>query len=402
MAVYLKVLLPFIFMFQSCIGTKLDSQREYLDFNFQLQNELDGKLKDSTFSFLFKGNLSPNDESELFSKDDRLYIVFNAKKINQSWNWEFSPERNPNSPYSVSFNIKKSKFKERPTYLIDRTTDIQSSRFTNYEFIHFIKHLGDEPNFKLKLAESKIHQFLCSSFNCESYEIRNTDLSINSLKYTLNDETKRLYPEFYEKAKSRLSQLSIKVDIIQYPSKTKVIHMETGKDFIRIDFFKNAIDISKNFFQFQIKTNVDVRALGLHFELKNLDYYLDLDKKGDTYTASGKYKTIPDYKLEGRLLYIIPPSFVEVFLPQDLEEYFQDYFHLLVFGGESGGGNYFRANAQVKENKMNIHTVYHSEIFQKRFSFFSDGSRAERGGDIISGSFLKDLRSSILLEWKKD
>lgn len=331
-----------------------------------------------------------------------MYVVFNAKKKSDTWVWDFSPERNPSSPYSVSFNINKSKFKERPTYLIDRTTDIQSSRFTNYEFIHFMKHIGDEPNFRSKVADSSVHKFLCETFTCEANEIRNQDQSLNSLKYTLNENTKKLYPDFYDKAKSRLSQLTIKVDILQLPSKNKVIHIETGKDWIRLDFFKNAIDISKNFFQFQIRSSLDVRALGLHFELKNLDYHIDLDKKGDTYTAFGTYKTLPEYKLEGRLLYIIPPSLVEIFLPQDLDEYFQDYFQLLVFGGDSGGGNFFRASAVVKENKMNIHTIYHSEIFQQRFSFFSDGSRAERGGDIISGTFLKDFRNNILKEWKKD
>ena len=92
--------------------------------------------------------------------------------------------------------------------------------------------------------------------------------------------------------------------------------------------------------------------MGLKLEIKNLTHNMNILINRKKIFFDGSFESLPEHKVSGRLLYIFPPTVVDVFIPGNIEEYLHDSLYLMTKGGLNHKGNIFSLDARILKNKM--------------------------------------------------
>jgi hypothetical protein len=113
-------------------------------------------------------------------------------------------------------------------------------------------------------------------------------------------------------------------------------------------------------------------------------------------SISGSIPIYPQYKIAGKLFYIIPPGIINFFIPQDMDSYISDYFDLLTRTGDSEGANFSTKIKKLEGNLVQVTHESYSENFQKPFRPLASYKKEKREGR----DFYLDLRNKIVEDLK--
>lgn len=381
------------FYFQGCVVPDADAAN-YWDHYFSLQDALRTQWGGTSELALIFGGANPKTEKKLYpvsGNPNRLRIALNASSSN-GWDIQFGESRQIDSPYSIQTTYQKSEFEGRPTYKIKRETIIRSS----YQPLHFIREWIALQNFMAENApeslenQSNLQKFLCTAFECRT----SADKNYARVCYQFSGKTKRQFPEFYEKYKGRLERFTLRMRIkASSDPKAKPVLLNTTSDSICLRFSRETIAVPEGDANLSMVSEMEIRFYGIRFWMKRLPYWMHFEKN----QINGQFTSMPEYKVEGRFLYVIPTSWIDFFLPEDIEEYARQSLELLVHGSDKKGGTRFVTRLRGSGAMEYIHFISYSETPQKRVKFFggapsNDNPKTEPFVEGFEKAIVEDLR----------
>ena len=383
------LVLPFL---NQCISKNSNHFLFWKDY-FSIQNELRNKYgKTGEFEILY-GKLNSKNESKLIRKEGELFLGIAARQIDDKTEFQFSEKGNASDFFHTISSYKKSEYNNRKTYLVTRKTKLmQAPIYTIKDFLSWIIEFNNYirmPAGDTVYTNSKLYRFLCAYFDCSA--------SIENETYTFNFELNRKLNDFDQSFYRRLEKL------LEHTQFTTKIYFDTIQN--------NQIEINNHnqSFQFkikniekipskiQIRTGIVLKYMGLKLEIKNLTHNMNILINRKKIFFDGSFESLPEHKVSGRLLYIFPPTVVDVFIPGNIEEYLHDSLYLMTKGGLNHKGNIFSLDARILKNKMDADFYSETEIFSDQLLFFSS-KNSDPPKTISTNNFMRELENVIVEE----
>lgn len=378
----------------------------WLDLNQAMRDQFRGT---NDLSILY-GSLNPEDEDRLFKiSDKKFYLGISAKKQGGGSRWG-----GRSNAWLVRKSTKtdpKAEFRSKTTY-----THTQSGKYELYEVAR--KEYGKLGDYKPSLTfmgiskiiseniqSTESQRFLCKAFTCNESK-SNIPGKVKTYSYTFSSLTKARYPAFYEKFGDRLEKLTFRAVsspdgknkssiVVENRGKTILVHLPPkgqGKDWISPKSVVTNLDFS-------------IRSYGLHFEVKNLIHNTRFKKtklKGvpreEIQFFFGK---LPNYKIEGRFLYVIPQGLINFFIPEDIDSYIGRAIELVTVGSNGKKGNRITIKYIGEGKNAFYETRAYSEIHRKKFSLFGKKDPKLEEGRGNANIWFRDLLYSIVADLVK-
>ncbi|EMN51039.1 hypothetical protein LEP1GSC088_4118 [Leptospira interrogans str. L1207] len=382
-------------LFFNCVEKKPQQAaywREYLSYQKSILEEYpNGGIRNALF-----GNLTSKDEFLLQEKDNILSIDFYLQKTSQGFKNVLTTEKIPkNVPYQIHVEYFPTSFRDQNTFQMKRKT---VTILPFYSYLDFFHHIDRFQNFlrsdfdhSSKLTTiSNTHRYLCSVSRCNSGRGEN----FSWLLYELDESTKAVYPQFYKQFDKLLNQVSYKITIFKTGEFLSGIELynEGTKTFLKIpDTFAGYWSKPEIL---HIRISLFIQVYGLKIDIRNLGYTLRFYSSKNYEKVTGEFSKLPEKKISGRFLKIFPPGMVDWFIPGNMEEYFDQYFTLLVKGSEGKGGNKFESESFRNGKNMKVILKSQAEIFRDRFSpFRSSDEKDDQPSfwDILQETLIEDL-----------
>ncbi|WP_000781312.1 LIC10025 family lipoprotein [Leptospira interrogans] len=382
-------------LFFNCVEKKPQQAaywREYLSYQKSILKEYpNGGIRNALF-----GNLTSKDEFLLQEKDNILSIDFYLQKTSQGFKNVLTTEKIPeNVPYQIHVEYFPTSFRDQNTFQMKRKT-ITILPF--YSYLDFFHHIDRFQNFlrsdfdhSSKLTTiSNTHRYLCSVSHCNSGRGEN----FSWLLYELDESTKAVYPQFYKRFDKLLNQVSYKITIFKTGEFLSGIELynEGTKTFLKIpDTFAGYWSKPEIL---HIRISLFIQVYGLKIDIRNLGYTLRFYSSKNYEKVTGEFSKLPEKKISGRFFKIFPPGMVDWFIPGNMEEYFDQYFTLLVKGSEGKGGNKFESESFRNGKNMKVILKSQAEIFRDRFSLFRSSDEKDDQPsfwDILQETLIEDL-----------
>ncbi|UZN07433.1 hypothetical protein M5D10_00110 [Leptospira santarosai] len=383
------------FFFFGCVQKKPQQTafwKEYLSHQKNIFREYpNGGIRNALF-----GNLTSEDVHLLQKKDDTLSIDFYLQKKDQGFRNVFTTEKIPkNVPYQIHVEYLPTFFKDQKTFQIKRKTISILPAYSYFDFFHHLDRLQNflrsESNHSSGLASvSNTHRYLCYVCRCDSGRKENSSW----LLYELNESTKTTYPRFYKRFDKLLNQISYRITIFKPGEFLDGIELynEGTKTFLKIP------DTPEGYWNkpetLHVRVSLLIRVYGLEIDIKDLGYKFRFYSSKNYEKITGEFSKFPEKKIGGRFLKIFPSGMANWFIPGNMDEYFDRYFFLLVYGSEGNGGNRFESEFFQNGDKMKVIFKSQAEIFQDRFTpFYSSNETDDEPSfwDILQKNLIEDL-----------
>ncbi|RHX87748.1 LIC10025 family lipoprotein [Leptospira stimsonii] len=360
-----------LFLTLNCVQKK-PSQAGYWKEYFSYQKTLSNEYPTGGIRNALYGNLTSADESFLQEKEGILSIDFYLHRTDRGFQSVLTTEKVPeNSPYKIHVDYFPSSFKDQKTYRMKRRTE---SILPTFSYLDFFAHVDQLQNFFRSEADlssrfSKIsiaHRYLCSVSHCDLGRSEN----YSWLMYELNESTGVKFPEFYKKMLKLLNQVSYRITIFKSGDFLNGIELynEKNKTFLKIPDTPTGYWLKPE--TLHVRVSLFIQAYGLKIDIRSLGYKLRFYSSKNYEKVTGEFSKLPEKKISGRFLQIFPPGVVNWFIPGDIEEYFDNFFTLLVHGSEGNGGNRFESESRRIGNKVKVTLRSEAEIFRERFKLF--------------------------------
>ncbi|TGK28026.1 hypothetical protein EHQ12_13735 [Leptospira gomenensis] len=362
----------------SCVQkkpTQADYWKRYLEYQKSVQKEYPtGGIRNALF-----GNLTSEDEPLLKNENGILFLNLYLQKTERGFQPVLTGDPIPDdAPYKIHAEYLPSSFQDVKTYKLKRKT---VSVLPAYSYADFFRHADRFQNFlkkesadSAKLASiSAAHRYLCTVSRCDCTRSESSSL----LSYTLNDDTREEFPNFYKRFYKLLNQISYKITIFKSGEFLNGIELynEKEKTFLKIPDTESGYWANPKILH--IRISLFIEAYGLKIDIRNLGYRLSFFSSKNREKIIGEFSRIPERKISGRFLRIFPPGVVDWFIPGNMDEYFDRYFSLLVQGSDGKGGSRFRTESVKTGNTMKVILNSEAEIFRERFSPFRSGETTE-------------------------
>lgn len=361
----------------------------YWEQYFSSQQKL--KSKDRVLYDILMGRLKPEQENLLYKDGDKLYLNALVRNNSVQYSKEISIPNSANDVYKLSVEYTPSTFNNEDTYKIYRKVYLHYPRFTSDDYLQWISDfskLSLTENAEETLANSKLYTFLCSNFTC-NWERKNNK-AVLGLKLT--EKLKDRYPYFYKDLKNRIEKTTFSFSLLN--GKDLYLKLYNSKDTIFIQF----VPFQSNLLEqasLWMSGSLQIQSLGLTVTIKNLNYLLEFKRLPDEITMTGKFPVFPDYKVSGRLFYILPTSAIDFFIPKDIDYYFKSFFEMMVENPKSSGSKF---KSVMKKDKENVEVFFesYSQSFQKPFKLIQSEAKEDS-----NPNFVQDFQQKIIEDLKK-
>lgn len=380
-----------LFLFASCKGKYPKEVSEFWKFFLSAQTALEEDLNYDQRQILF-GQLSPKTENLTHPLEDGSRILSAWQRQPGAWETgKFAPAK---YFYKISAKFTPGEFQEDATYKVTRETEYTSAYFSPESIFNYLDAISSGKISIQSLQSTALGKFLCESFDCVFSE--SEDKKGKIIQVTFSDATESLFPKFYEKNYKRLNQIDFSFQVLNLSSKTLPITISNNGATIRLFIPNSPQGTWAKTKKVIFRNSFTIRSLGLTVKISNLDNLQEFSPTNTGYTLTGKYLEIPEYSVTGRFLYILPTGIIDFFIPSNIDQYFQDYFTLLVKGSDGNGGQRLFIKTTKSGNTMKVYFRQTSEILQKRFSLFPESSRTERSASAGTYEFGPAIRNKLI------
>ncbi|PJZ66913.1 hypothetical protein CH371_02135 [Leptospira wolffii] len=388
-------LFPFLLLILQCT-THHPAAADYFEKYFTYQEVIQNEVEDEDIRSIIYGNPESDGEDNFHEKDGKLLLSLRLFENGGKFGNEISGSPfalTPFSPYTVSVEAKKNEFRKKNTYKIKRTVEMISPEVSVFDVFPVM----DESVSKLRKADlsqvqkfSEVQKFLCENFDCSISK----EEGILFLRYTLSERMRERFPQTYKKLSKRLDQVAFRFQIFQPGGFSKGIEVYNEKRTIILGIPDFAAGHWSHPKSIHIRSYFYVSILGLKVDIRGLGYTFRFSRSGNTDIVSGEFTKIPETNIGGRFLSVFPPGMVNFFIPEDMNQYADDSFELMVKGSEADGGNRFQTKTIRNGNKTKVILTSESEIFRDRFLPFKSKDRDDEPGffSSLGKALIRDLR----------
>jgi len=379
----------FILIFVNCLGKNIEQAKYWKEF-YKIQNSIKSFSEKTKTWKIANGSLDPSEEFKLKKKENKYYLFFEAEvnsyEVVARENLVFnSLENYPNSYLYVEY--EPSYFQSQETYIFKRTLRILSGHvFFPQDFLAWISQMQGLNNPKTSLEKDPLFQFLCDNFECE---IQN-ETKQWSLNLSLSNNLKKFDKNFYNRIYKLLNKNQYLFYFLDSKTHKSIVQVMCKEQKIQIIWNKEN-KILPSLDSILLQMNLNINFYGLKIDIQNWKYGFEFERQNKTSILKGKFLNIPNYKLSGRLGYILPKQVLNFFIPDNLDEYFA-FFFILRQKGNFGKGHTWKIQIQpFGSNQYEMYSITEAEIPKKSFRFLG-GSSGSQEKEI----FLETLQEKIV------
>ncbi len=370
----MKSIFPFLFLsilsltFLHC-SRKSPAAADYFERYFHYQEAINREIPEEEVRSIIYG--SPESEEHLYQKDDSYFLSLRLTGNGNHFQKELSGTQYPinsQSQYSVFVEAKKAEFRTKNTYKVKRKVEMISPEVSVFDIFPIIEDsVANLRKIDLSHLEknSELQKFLCSNFECAIKREEGTGTLFFS--YTLSERMKDRFPNSYKKFAKRLDQAAFRFQLFQPGSFSKgwEFYNEGRKIVLGIPISPPGYWSRPK--TLHLRSYFFLNILGLKIDIRGLGYTFQFSRSGNTDIVSGEFTKLPETQISGRFLSVFPISMVNMFVPEDMDQYAEDSFELLVKGSDGKGGNSFQTRTIRNGNKTKVILTSDSEIFRDRF-----------------------------------
>lgn len=383
----------------NCLHKNLDQYQFWTGYD-HLQKSIKTTAKNEVYLAALAGSLSDDNESQLLKNADGFPMVTltGKKDQNQNWNmrwYEFDPKQ---YEYYANVTFTPKLWEEKEIYAVERKIIHKLNGYQPRDFFKWLNEfaivVNDHNAYQTLKTDSKNLQFLCSVMSCHITETAEW----HTLEFTLNDTTKAKFPGFYNRTGSRLEKTKLNITIWDKANPTHRMKITNqGKTLV----FHFPVNPPKDYFlspkEIHFLGDIEIRSFGITVKIDNLEYRLKTIFEKNSDTLHGNFLRIGKKEINGNFFYVIPQGLVNFFIPGNMNEYFDEFFTLLIQGTQGRGGSQIHAKFEkTKQGQLNTITTY-NEIKRKKFSLFGndDSQKASNDFDFFASweeAMLGDLK----------
>ncbi|MCW7505672.1 LIC10025 family lipoprotein [Leptospira paudalimensis] len=384
---------------QNCLHKNLDQYQFWTGYD-HLQKSIKSTAKNEILFAALAGSLSDDNESQLLKNSDGFPMVTltGKKDQNQNWNLRWYEFDSKNYDYYANVTFTPKSWDEKEIYAVDRKIIHKLNGYQPRDFFkwlnEFVLLVNDHNAYQDLKSNSKNLQFLCSVMYCHTTETAEWQ----TLEFTLNETTKSKFPGFYQRTGSRLEKTKFNIMIWDKGNPSHRLKITNqGKTLI----FHFPVNPPKDYFlsphEIHFLGDIEIRSFGITLKIDNLEYRLKTLIEKNVDTLHGNFLRIGKKEINGNFFYVIPQGFVNFFIPGNMDEYFDEFFTLLIQGTQGKGGSQLHAKFEkTKQGQLNTITTY-NEIKRKKFSLFGndDSQKASNDFDFFASweeAMLGDLK----------
>lgn len=380
---FLFILLLITFGFHHCLHKNLDQYQFWTGYD-HLQKSIKATAKNEVYLAALAGSLSDENESQLFKNADGFPIVTLTGRKDQNQNWtmrwnELDPKQ---YDYYANVTFTPKSWEEKEIYAVERKIIHKLNGYQPKDFFQWLNEfalvVNDHNAYQNLKSSSKNLQFLCSVMACHITETAEW----HTLEFTINETTKAKFPGFYQRSGSRLEKSKLNITIWDKTNPTHRLKITNqGKTLI----FHFPVNPPKDYFlspkEIHFLGDIEIRSFGITVKIDNLEYRLKTILETNSDTLHGNFIRIGKKEINGNFFYVIPQGLVNFFIPGNMDEYFDEFFTLLIQGTQGKGGSQIHAKFQrTKQGQVNTITTY-NEIKRKKFSLFGNDDSQKSSND---------------------
>lgn len=384
---------------QNCLHKNSDQYLFWTGYD-HLQKSIKATAKNEFHLSALAGSLSEENESQFLKNSDGFPMVTLTGRMdqNQNWNMRWYEVESKNYDYYANVTFSPKLWDEKEIYAVERKIIHKLNGYQPRDFFKWLNEfalvVNDHNEYQNLKSNSKNLQFLCSVMYCHITETAEW----HTLEFTLNDTTKSKFPGFYQRTGSRLEKSKLNIMIWDKTNPTHRLKITNqGKTLV----FHFPVNPPKDYFlkpkEIHFLGDIEIRSFGITLKIDNLEYRLKtiFDKNSDT--LHGNFLRIGKKEINGNFFYVIPQGLVNFMIPGNMDEYFDEFFTLLIQGTQGRGGSQLHAKFEkTKNGQINTITTY-NEIKRKKFSLFGndDSQKASNDFDFFASweeAMLSDLK----------
>ncbi|TGK03131.1 hypothetical protein EHQ53_06695 [Leptospira langatensis] len=381
--------------FLNCVH-KNPHAAEYFEKYFLYQDVIQKEFKEDSTKNVLSGNPDKEAREKFYKKDDHLILGFHLSENGNGYKKELAASAftvSPGNPYSIYVDAQENEFHSKKTFKIKRTVEMispETSVFDMFPMIDGTIHHLKTADAKSVSDYSELQRFLCSNFECS---IRRED-GVTFLTYTLSESMKEKFPIMYKKWHKRLKQLTFRFQLFQPGGFSKGLEFYNEGQNIILGIPDSHRGYWSSPKTLHLRSYVYLSVYGLKIDVRGLGYTFKFHRTGNTDIVTGEFTKMPETNIGGRFLSILPPSAISLFVPSDLDEYFEDMFELLVNGSDGKGGNRFETRTKRNGSRTKVVLTASSEIFRDRFLPFKSQDEDDEPAfsTELGNALVKDLR----------
>lgn len=387
-----KILLVILIAINSNCIVKNNTHSGFWEHFFTNQHLLQDKYKGSHLYQALFGQIRVSDENTLYKKDSLLYISGRVytdkdKKIAEIGEL-FLPQGN--EEYFIRTEITKSSYNERDTYQIKRISEMKYPAYFTSDYFHYLEELSIQLNSEEgseSLDKSVLYKFLCSNFDCDL----SRDANRAVLSLTPNKKMAVKYKSSYEKINSYLKRLKLKIKM--YRNSQKIGEVNIVDKIIYFNLMNLRKGDLKGSAKYYFSIDMEINFFGMKIKIEDLEHTVDIKQEQNKETIRGEYSAYPKVEVSGKLFYFLPPGILNIFIPQDLDSYFKDFFDLTVKSQERAGTYYVTQMLRLSGGEVRVIHENHSEVFRNPFRPFASEKNETK---LEGGDFYRDLQQKII------
>lgn len=365
-----------------------------------LQRSIKSTSKNEVYFAALAGSLSEENESQLQKTPEGYPFLSLSGNVDnqQNWNLHWNEPDPPKYDYLAKVTFIPKLWEEREIYAVEKKTIHKLSGYQPRDFFKwfhdFALAINDHNAYQSLKSTSQNLQFLCSAMQCHVTE----NAEWHTLEFTINEETKSRFPGFYQRTGSRLEKTKLNIEVWDKSNPTHKFKITNQGKTIQFHF---PVNPPTDYFLFpkeiRFLGDIEIRSFGITMKINNLEYKLKTSFDKQTDTLSGHFIRIGKKEINGSFFYIIPQGFVNFFIPGNMDEYFNEFFTLLIQGTQGRGGSQIHATfRKTPRGQINTITTY-NETKRKRFSLFGgdDSQKASNDFDFFAAweeAMLQDLK----------
>lgn len=390
----------FVFITVTNCFQKNESHYQFWKGYDHLQRSIKSTSKNEIFFAALAGSLSEENESQLQKTTEGFPFLSLHGSLDQqqNWNLHWNEPEPPKYDYLAKVTYIPKLWEEKEIYAVERKIIHKLKGYQPRDFftwVHdFALAIDDHNAYQSLKSTSQNLQFLCDVMQCHVTE----NAEWHTLEFTINEETKAQFPGFYKRTGSRLEKTKLNLEIWDKFNPTHKLKITNQGKTIQFHF---PIKPPKEYFlspkEIHFLADIEIRSFGITAKIQNLEYKLKTTFDKQTDTLDGHFLRIGKKEISGNFFYVIPQGFVNFFIPGNMDEYFNDFFTLLIQGTQGRGGSQIHATfKKTEKGQINTITTY-NETKRKRFSLFGgdDSQKASNDFDFFASwedAMLKDLK----------
>lgn len=387
------------FSFTNCFQKNLNYYQFWKGYD-HLQRSIKSTSKNEILLSALAGSLSEENEAQLQrTAEGYPYLSLYGNIDNQqNWNLHWNEPEPPKYDYLAKVIFTPKLWDEREIYTVERKIIHKLNGYQPRDFFKwlndFVLAINDHNAYQTLKSKSQNLQFLCNAMQCHVTE----NAEWQTLEFTINEDTKAKFPGFYQRTGSRLEKTKLNLEIWDRFNPTHKLKITNQGKTIQFHF---PVNPPPDYFlspkEIRFLGDFEIKSFGITVKIQNLEYKLKTTFEKQSDTLDGHFVRIGKKEINGNFFYIIPQGFVNFFIPGNMDEYFNEFFTLLIQGTQGRGGSQIHATfKKTDRGQINSITTY-NETKRKRFSLFGGDDSQKASNDF---DFYASWEEAMLLDLK--